>query len=607
MHTTTSKLDFSLANGKNRRCVYEDGDVEDLSVAELKALAFKASKLSHASKISNHSLADPKTPCPEKVKSSNIGCTDAFDENDYGELYRRYLTPRILENVDIPRGMTLRRQYRDRMIDKPTDGFKKLRHKIDFLLKTNERKEVYKILSQLRNWEMNPSKNEVFRDTDENDEDAAREYVNLTNDSDDKHCIDVDKFILKVPLVDVKQHHCDDKMETNADLHIVSCSFVQQMRVVKREHAEEGVDDNSQTQTAKLPIFQPAAMEQHRFNGAGKRDCESNIVSPALNYSSPRAEGRPSELFHIDAPSNLTVAQIFTPIRIANSATSSIEGYMSREIKSTLIVAQRENVNCFDMRNKDIVQVMNIGQVDQAGGPTIGEEPFQSNVFNLRKISSESTDDQFASTEEFAKVIDQGTLGLDESRTNNQQKNPPIAQSNVPTTDTRRIRMFLLGNLPPATPQIDTLYRRAPYSSHSMMQSTDISTSSSRALANAHSSPSVAMPKLYRWHFAPYILALQRREPVSNKVAEIKLRQQSEVHSLVPPYRTKMINEKGEFIAEDVVCSFKANGLSYRLLSRFSTDLSQRSLADGWRDQSKRRRQGEWMPQGRLTGKWKGE
>lgn len=167
--------------------------------------------------------------------------------------------------------------------------------------------------------------------------------------------------------------------------------------------------------------------------------------------------------------------------------------------------------------------------------------------------------------------------------------------------------MFLLGNLPPATPQIDTLYRRAPYSSHSMMQSTHISTSSSRALANAHSSPSVAMPKLYRWHFAPYILALQRREPVSNKAAEIKLRQQSEVHSLVPPYRTKMMNEKGEFIAEDVVCSFKANGLSYRLLSRFSTDLSQKSLADGWRDQSKRRRQGEWMPQGRLTGKWKGE
>eukprot|EP00804_Cyclotella_cryptica_P026769 CCRYP_007964-RA/>CCRYP_007964-RA protein AED:0.04 eAED:0.04 QI:694/1/1/1/0.6/0.66/6/882/813 len=466
--------------------------------------------------------------------------------------------------------MTLRRQYRDRMINVPTAEFKKLRRRIDFLLKKDERKEVYKILCQLRNWEMNPLRNEVFRDANENGEESVNEYVDLTEDIDDKNCIDVDTYMLDVPLVNMKQGNCDESTETKTVLQVVSSSFVQPIRVaVKQEHAEEGTGGKSQTQTEICSNFHPGILERERNSGADEGDGQSTIVSQRLNCSSLEALEEPSEFSHVDAQSNRAVTQVFTPC-----AERSVEDYILQEVKSIMITVQEENANYFEVTKKELVQVVSMGQVDKRSDATIEEVPFQPDAINPRKISSNKIGDHIANIDEYAKKIAPEILGLSQSRTNNQRKN-----AKVPTTDIMtRSRMFSLGKLPPPVPQIGTFSRRTKYSPYSMLQRSPSRSSSTRALENTYSSSSAAVSKLHSWHFGPYILALKRREPVSNKLAGSNLPQQSEVNSLVPPCRTKR---------------------------RYEHDLYQTNLAEGWRKQIKKRRKGEWMPQGHLTGKWK--
>lgn len=81
------------------------------------------------------------TAQPEVVTSqhatSNSTSEDSYDEDDYANLHQRYLMPRIREKVELPTGLTLRRQCKGRMIDQNTPGFRMLRSKIDALLKKN--------------------------------------------------------------------------------------------------------------------------------------------------------------------------------------------------------------------------------------------------------------------------------------------------------------------------------------------------------------------------------------------------------------------------------------------------------------------------------------
>jgi hypothetical protein len=151
---------------------------------------------------------------PERVESSNVKSSDAFDEEDYKVLYQRYLIPRVREKAEIPGGMTLRRQTKARVIDTPTPGYKKLKQKINELLKKNHREEIYHILCGLRNWEMNPLRTEVWREVDQTDGDDVKEYLDMTNDGED-HCIDVDSFTVEVRLVNVKEEQVSNNVKSS--------------------------------------------------------------------------------------------------------------------------------------------------------------------------------------------------------------------------------------------------------------------------------------------------------------------------------------------------------------------------------------------------------
>jgi len=137
-------------------------------------------------------------PQPDTITSKHSTVEEeSYDEDDYKSLHQRYLMPRIREKVELPGGRMLRRQCKGRMIDqKNSKGFRLLRTKVDSLLKKNRHGEVYRLLCQLRNWELDPRRiPAVF---EECGDEAVKEVLDLTKEEDT--CIDVDDYIMDVLL-----------------------------------------------------------------------------------------------------------------------------------------------------------------------------------------------------------------------------------------------------------------------------------------------------------------------------------------------------------------------------------------------------------------------
>lgn len=139
---------------------------------------------------------------PEAVSSSRID--SALDEDEYAKLRERYLMPRVREKVELPGGRILRRQTKGRIIDQNTKGFRLLKSKVDTLLRKGDHSEVYRLLCQLKNWEMNPRRvPAAFQDVNRGDEDVA-EVLDLTREEEEDGtgigCIDVDHYITAVLL-----------------------------------------------------------------------------------------------------------------------------------------------------------------------------------------------------------------------------------------------------------------------------------------------------------------------------------------------------------------------------------------------------------------------
>ena len=146
------------------------------------------------------SRASPKKP--EVVLSSPskaFGTEDSYDEDDYRSLHERYLMPRVREKVELPGGRTIRRQVKGRVIDQNTQGYRMLRSKVDSLLRKNNHGEVYRLLCQLRSWELDPQRvPAVFLEGHD-----VVEVIDLSKQDDDtgSSCINVDEFITDVLLV----------------------------------------------------------------------------------------------------------------------------------------------------------------------------------------------------------------------------------------------------------------------------------------------------------------------------------------------------------------------------------------------------------------------
>jgi hypothetical protein len=130
-----------------------------------------------------------------------------LDEDDCAGLHARYLAPRMHTNVELAGGMTLRRRCRGRVVDRNTPGYRMLRCRIDALSREGDRVGVYRLLRQLRDWEMNPKRlPSAFRDASGEDEDAT-EVFDMTNDADERassEYMNVDDYIADVLLAPIE-------------------------------------------------------------------------------------------------------------------------------------------------------------------------------------------------------------------------------------------------------------------------------------------------------------------------------------------------------------------------------------------------------------------
>jgi hypothetical protein len=141
-------------------------------------------------------MVQPEVTTSNSICTSEVAVCPLFDEADYTNLCQRYLMPRTRKKPELPDGMILRRQYRGRIIDANTPLYRKLRVKVDAWLRKNNHEEVYRVLCQLRDWELDPRRvPAIFQSKD--DEDVA-EVFDLTSGNDEPSyidCIDVDECI----------------------------------------------------------------------------------------------------------------------------------------------------------------------------------------------------------------------------------------------------------------------------------------------------------------------------------------------------------------------------------------------------------------------------
>lgn len=75
-----------------------------------------------------------------------------FDAEEYSALCSRYLLPRIRENEDLPDGTILRRRIGQTIIDQAP--YAKLKQRIADLKRRGNDKEIYRLLCELRHWEI---------------------------------------------------------------------------------------------------------------------------------------------------------------------------------------------------------------------------------------------------------------------------------------------------------------------------------------------------------------------------------------------------------------------------------------------------------------------
>jgi hypothetical protein len=129
---------------------------------------------------------------------SNATVEAPFDKEMYALLRKRFLEKRVYKNEELPMGRVLGRKVFPPLIDTDQPGFKNLKSKIKELEKTKSHAEIFRLLEQLRDWQVyNRGIPQCMCDVSSN----TPEIFNLTEE--DPEIVDVDKHMLEVVLLKV--------------------------------------------------------------------------------------------------------------------------------------------------------------------------------------------------------------------------------------------------------------------------------------------------------------------------------------------------------------------------------------------------------------------
>ena len=112
-----------------------------------------SSKSQDAAHARREQASAPSAPAEPVVPEAVVSRTSVpFNADDYESLLLRYTRPRIRENEALPEGMELRRQTAPTIIDQPP--YAKLKKTIARLKRSGNDEEVYRLLCELREWEI---------------------------------------------------------------------------------------------------------------------------------------------------------------------------------------------------------------------------------------------------------------------------------------------------------------------------------------------------------------------------------------------------------------------------------------------------------------------
>lgn len=173
---------------------------------------------------------------PDTVSSSQ---EIAFNQEEYEELRRRFLEPRVERNVELPGGQSLRKKTYTALIDRDLPGVKAMKVKIAQLEQSNKHDEIYRLLLQLKEYLIH-NRPVPFMQTP-NRSDEVNETIDLSNLEDPK-IIDVDKYIMDVLLVKT----------VKADPNAVSEATTQNQNAPST-HKRARVEGDNDNEDIKLP------------------------------------------------------------------------------------------------------------------------------------------------------------------------------------------------------------------------------------------------------------------------------------------------------------------------------------------------------------------
>ena len=155
--------------------------------------------------IPDEQEVDIKRETLDPSRTSRMTTDDAFDQQDYNMLRTHYFESKVRKNEEIPNGMQLRKRHAPATMDGKMRGYKELKQQIQKLEINNNDKGIYRLLKELRRFEVSriPISSFVCGDDDEDDE--VTEIIDLTGilDDGDDGVIDVDTFIIDFLLVEV--------------------------------------------------------------------------------------------------------------------------------------------------------------------------------------------------------------------------------------------------------------------------------------------------------------------------------------------------------------------------------------------------------------------
>lgn len=134
---------------------------------------------------------------PDIVSSSQ---QTKFDEIQYRQLRKRFLESRVDLNEELPSGQRLRKKNYSALIDRDLPGFRTLKVKINQLERFDNHEEIYRLLLQLKDWQIHNRLAPCLR-TNANEREVS-ETIDLSNISEPE-IIDIDTYILDVLLVKI--------------------------------------------------------------------------------------------------------------------------------------------------------------------------------------------------------------------------------------------------------------------------------------------------------------------------------------------------------------------------------------------------------------------